>query len=238
MAVIRLILLVAVLGIVTLLLVQNWSPVLSLVFLGVRTLPLPLAMWILFSTAAGAFTSLLITALVKVSNYFGEPQGQRPYKSAGTSPRTKATSGEEPQPPPYRPSPAASKTESATSNEFDDWETNDRRNDDWNFDEHQAEPPTPSPQTPPVRDSQTYERQQEPQSRSQSGSVYSYNYRDPKNTAVGKTESVYDADYRVIIPPYEPSTNKQVDEPANDDDDDWKFFEDDDVENEDERSRQ
>lgn len=238
MAVIRLILLVAVLGILTLLLVQNWSPVLSLVFLGVRSLSLPLAMWIFFSTAAGAFTSLFITTLLKVSNYFGEQQRQRPYKSAGTSPRAKATtSREEPQPPPYRPSTAASQTESATSKAFDDWETNDRRNDDWDFDEQQPQAPTPSPQTPPVRDSQTYERQQEPQSRSQSGSVYSYNYREPKNTAVGKTESVYDADYRVIIPPYEPPTTKQVDEQA-DDDDDWKFFEDDDFENEDERSRQ
>ncbi len=64
MAVIRLILLVAVLGGLTLLLVQNWSPVLSLVFLGMRTQPLPLAMWILFSTATGAFTSVLISYLV------------------------------------------------------------------------------------------------------------------------------------------------------------------------------
>ncbi|MDB9316158.1 LapA family protein [Nodularia spumigena] len=237
MAVIRLILLVAVLGILTLLLIQNWSPVLALVFLGVRTLPFPLAMWIFFSTAAGAFTSLIITTLLKVSNYFGEPQPQRPYTSAGTSPRAKATSREEPQPPPYRTSTAASPTESTPSNAFDDWETNDSRNDDWDFDEQQPEAPTPSPQTPPVRDSQTYERQQEPQSRSQSGSVYSYNYREPKNTAVGKTESVYDADYRVIIPPYEPSTTNPVDEQANDDDDDWKFFEDDDFEDEDEQSR-
>ncbi|MBE9198240.1 MULTISPECIES: LapA family protein [unclassified Nodularia (in: cyanobacteria)] len=237
MAVIRLILLVAVLGILSLLLVQNWSPVLALVFLGVRTLPLPLAMWIFFSTAAGALTSLLITTLLKVSNYFGEPQRQRPNKSAGTSPRAKATSREEPQPQTYRPSTAASTKESDTSHEFDDWETNDPRNDDWDFDQQQREAPTPIPQTPPVRDSQSYERQQEPQSRSQSGSVYSYNYREPKNTAVGKTESVYDADYRVIIPPSEPPTTNQVDEQADDDDDDWKFFEDDNFENEDEPPR-
>ena len=46
MAVIRLILLVAVLGGLTLLLVQNWSPALPLVFLGIRTQALPLAIWI------------------------------------------------------------------------------------------------------------------------------------------------------------------------------------------------
>jgi hypothetical protein len=48
---------------------------------------------------------------------------------------------------------------------------------------------------------------------------------------------VYDADYRVIIPPYEPSTTNPVDNQADDDDDDWKFFEDDDFEDEDKPSR-
>ncbi len=233
MAVIRLIPLVAVLGILTLLLIQNWSPVLSLVFLGVRSLPLPLAMWIFFSTAAGAVTSLLITTLLQVSNYFGEQQRQRPYKSAGTSPRRTATSREEPEAPSYRTSPVAGQTEFPTSNAFDDWETNDSGNDDWDFDEQQPEAPSRSPQTPPVRDPKTYEEEPEPQGRSQSGSVYSYNYRQPKNTAVGRTESIYDADYRVIIPPYEPPMTNQVDA-TSDDDDDWKFFEDDDFENEDE----
>jgi hypothetical protein len=48
---------------------------------------------------------------------------------------------------------------------------------------------------------------------------------------------VYDADYRVIIPPYEPSTTNPVDNQADDDDEDWKFFEDDDFEDEDKPSR-
>ena len=223
MAVIRLILLVAVLGGLTLLLVQNCSPVISLVFLGMRTQPLPLAMWILFSTTAGALTSVLITTLFKLSNYFGG-QRQTPLRSRASSPRT-ASRREEPTSRSYTPPPPTSKTEYATNEEFDDWETNNNANDDWNFDEKPAEAPNPSPKTQPVRDSQTYERQQEPQSSSQSGSVYSYSYREPKNTAAGKTESVYDADYRVIIPPYQPPTDNQAD---NADDDDWSFFEDDD----------
>ncbi|MEA5580986.1 LapA family protein [Nodularia harveyana UHCC-0300] len=232
MAVTRLILLVALLGMLTLLLVQNWSPVLSLVFLGTRTLPLPLAMWIFFSTAAGAATSLLITTLLKGSNYFGEQQ-QKPYKSTRTSPRTSATPREKFQPPPERPSPSPRRTESPTSKAFDDWDTDNSTNDDWDFDEQETEAPTPSNQTPPVRDSQTYERPQTPQSSSQSGSVYSYNYRQPENTAVGKTESVYDADYRVIIPPYQPPNNENEVDNFGDDEDDWNFFEDDDFEDED-----
>ena len=231
MAVIRLILLVAVLGVLTPLLVQNWSPPLSLVFLGVRTQPLPLAIWILFSTATGAFTSILIATLFKLSNYFVAGQRQTPDRRSATSPRAKATQREEPTSRPVSPPPPASKKEQPTSDVFDDWETNGTRDDDWNFDEKSEEAPTPNPQAQQPRDSKTSERQSEAKSTSQSGSVYSYSYREPKNTAAGKTESIYDADYRVIIPPYQPPTTNQAD-------DDWEFFDDDDdFEDDDKRSR-
>ncbi len=232
MAVIRLILLVAVLGGLTLLLVQNFSPALSLVFLGVRTQPLPLAIWIFFSTATGAFTSVLIATLFKLSSYFVGGQRQTPNRPNPTSPRAKATPREEPTSRPASPPPPASKKEESSSDVFDDWETNGR-DDDWNFDdENSEEAPTPNPQVQQPRDSKTYERQSEAKSSSQSGSVYSYSYREPKNTAVGKSESVYDADYRVIIPPYQPPTTNQPD------DDDWEFFEDDDdFEDDDKRPR-
>ncbi|MEH2120334.1 LapA family protein [Nostoc sp.] len=232
MAVIRLILLVAVLGVLTLLLVQNWSPPLSLVFLGVRTQPLPLAIWILFSTATGAFTSILIATLFKLSNYFMGGQRQTPDRRSATSPRAKATQREEPTSRPVSPPPPASKKEQPTSDVFDDWETNGTKDDDWNFDEKSEKAPTPNPQAQQPRDSKTYERQSEAKSSSQSGSVYSYSYSEPKNTAAGKTESIYDADYRVIIPPYQPPTTNQAD------DDDWEFFDDDDdFEDDDKRSR-
>ncbi|MEH1932897.1 MAG: LapA family protein [Nostoc sp.] len=231
MAVIRLILLVAVLGGLTLLLVQNWSPALSLVFLGVRTQPLPLAIWILFSTATGAFTSVLIATLFKLSNYFVRGQRRTPESSTATSPRAKATRREEPTSRPASPPPPASKKEEPSNDEFDDWETNGSKDDDWNFDEKSEEAPNPNPQAQPPRDSTTYERQSEAKSSSQSGSVYSYSYREPKNTAAGKTESIYDADYRVIIPPYQPPTTNQAD------DDDWEFFDDDDDDDDDKRSR-
>lgn len=224
MAITRIIILLAVLAVLTLLLVQNWSPVLSLVFLGMQTLSLPLAMWVFFSTAAGAVTSLLITTLLKVANYFGD----RPLPSGGTLPRTKKRFREKTQPPTYQPSPSNTR-ESTTSNAFDDWEANNNKNDDWDFDEQERAA------TPPMGDSQTYERQQQPEETTQPGSVYAYNYRQPKNTGVGKTESVYDADYRVIIPPYQPPTTHQVDNQA--DEEDWGFFEDDDFEDEDEPSR-
>ena len=45
-----------------------------------------------------------------------------------------------------------------------------------------------------------YEVEQEPKTESCSGSVYSYGYREPSGSGVSQTESVYDADYRVITP--------------------------------------
>jgi hypothetical protein len=237
MGVIRLILLVAVMGGLTLLLAQNWSPALPLVFFGIKTQPLPLAMWILFSTTAGGFTSLFITSLFKLTNYIALQQRPTPAKPRFNSPRTSnQTRTEEPIPRPNSPPPPASKTQynsrdTSDEDNEDDWGTN-TNSDDWDFEERQEEEaPKPNSQTQQDRESKNYERQQEPKRSSQSGSVYSYSYREPKNSGVGKTESVYDADYRVIIPPYQASASNQADD-ANDadnsDDDDWGFFEDDD----------
>jgi len=187
MAVIRLILLVAVLGGLTLLLAQNWSPVLSLGFLGMRSHPLPLALWIFFSAAAGAFTYLVIITL---SNLSSISVGQQ-RKTPANSPKTQTTPNQKPDPPRTSPPPTPNQKP-------DDWEaTANALDDDW------GDPKTSEPQ---------------------SGSVYSYSYNEPKNTAVGKSESVYDADYRVIIPPYQPPTTHQVEE------DDWGIFDDDDSE--------
>ncbi|WP_016950999.1 hypothetical protein [Anabaena sp. PCC 7108] len=212
MAVIRLILLVAVLGGLTLLLVQNLSPALPLVFLGMRTQALPLALWIFLSIATGAFTSILINTLLKFTNYVSAQQVQTTSpQSPVNSRRVRTTPRKESTPSPSSPPPATSKPDYTTREEFDDWETNSTNN-DWNFEEQ--------PQTASTKASE-----------SQPGSVYSYNAQEPKNTGVGKTESIYDADYRVIIPPYQPSTTHQAD------DDDWDFFKDDDFEDEDEGSR-
>lgn len=94
-----------------------------------------------------------------------------------------------------------------------------------------------SPPPPPI-----YETEQTPQTESWSGSVYSYGYRDPSSTGVGKTETVYDADYRIITPPASsPPTRIQDDiEPPRyngEDDEDWGLDEDDDFDNPNRRNR-
>ncbi|MBD2295584.1 LapA family protein [Anabaena sphaerica FACHB-251] len=221
MAGIRLILLVVVLGGLILLLVQNFSPALPLVFLGMRTQPLPLSLWILFSIAAGGLTSFVIASLFKFTNYFTQQASSS--KSTTTAPRVKTNPKKETIPPPSNPRRPVADTDYTTSNEFDDWETDANQGDDWDVEEPQQ---TPSPKT--------YPNQQAPKNVSQSDSVYSYSSQEPKNTGVGKTESIYDADYRVIIPPYQPPTTNPT---TTQSDDDWDFFEDEDFADDNERPR-
>ncbi|MTJ11289.1 LapA family protein [Anabaena sp. UHCC 0187] len=203
MAVIRLIILgTAMVGLI-IILVQNLSPSLPLVFVGMRTQALPLALWILLSITAGIFTSLIITRVLKFATGLNL-QAQPPIpKPIPTPPRVRQNT-----PPPQSPPPPVSQFD----DQFDDWDTN-RNQDDWD----DREDSQPIEETSPG--------QQSSPGNSRSSSFYSYSSQEPKNTAVGKTESVYDADYRVIIPPYQESGKNQAT-----DDDDWDFFEDDDFE--------
>lgn len=192
-------------------LAQNWLPGLQLVFMGVKTQPLPLAVWILISLAAGAFTSLFITSLFKLSNYFARSAELRPKvagaKSAPTEAHQTAASRDRPN------------INSTTSDAADDWGSNSTDDDDWDFEEDTDKTQNSTQNT--VKDSTTYEANTEPKSGSRSGSVYSYNYREPRNSGVGRTESVYDAEYRVITPPYKQTDTSQ-------DKDDWGLEDDDD----------
>jgi hypothetical protein len=187
MDVIRLIILIFLLGGLTLFLVQNFSPALPLVFFGLRTQPLPLALWILSSLLAGASTSILINSLSKlVINPIKIPQAD------SNQPRTRTFTREQTTPRPQNP--PSSTSQGKYNHQVDDWERNTNE-DDWDVGENSQE------KSPPA-----------------SSSSYSFSYQDPKNTAVGKTESVYDADYRVIVPPYtQPNTETA-------EDDDWDFF--------------
>lgn len=214
MAGMSVILLVVLLGGLILLLVQNFSPALSLVFLGMRSQPLPLALWILFSIAAGGLTSFIISTLFKFTKYFA-PQVSR-SKSTTVPPnfstQTKTSTRKETIPPPASPRRSVSQTDEMK--EFDDWETDPNKGDDWDFEE-----------PPQTKKGETYFNQQASKNVSQSDSVYSYSSQSPKNSGVGKTESIYDADYRVIIPPYQPPTTNQSDQQS---DDDWDFLADED----------
>lgn len=98
----------------------------------------------------------------------------------------------------------------------------------WDDSEQNRETFKPSP--PPI-----YETEQKPQSESWSGSVYSYGYREPNTTGVGKTETIYDADYRIITPPPASSPPTRIQDDSefqqnnSDDDEDWGLDDDDHV---------
>ncbi|MEB3215169.1 MAG: LapA family protein [Nostocales cyanobacterium 94392] len=210
-----------------LLLAQNWSPAIPLVFLGLRTQPLSLAIWMLFSSAAGAFTSLLITGLVQLlsSRYKMQQRQTRSY-SPEDSPRFNQRS----QPNEYyqrksTPPPASTPQppDEFENHEDDDWDLDKNVNDDWEFEERfdsrEKQPSDFGSSYTKIQDDTDYEDFQE------ADSPYANQKNDLKNPYPGKTESIYDADYRVIIPPANPSvTSKTSDDTDNDDNEDWGLF--------------
>ncbi|XGV96729.1 MAG: LapA family protein [Leptolyngbya sp. BL-A-14] len=252
MALIRLVLLLALAGGLFLLVQFNWTP-LQLTFLGVQTPALPLALWILGAIGAGIITNLLITSLFSVSNYFAVRAARSKFRQASRASGFQARStASEPRSSYARTATsrtadddadwnnwdgyeepadrASSRVRSPVDNEpLDDWET--EPNDDWDVDEPSDTPRDSRSAGSRVRTD--YETKQEPKTSSRQGSVYSYSYREPKDSGVGKAEPVLekpvvDADYRVIVPPFRPLDPEPTreDPPPEENADDW--FDDDD----------
>ena len=255
MPVTRIVLLLVVGGGLVLFALSNMLPVLPLVFLGTKTLPLPLAAWMGFAIAAGAGTSFFLQfvsylqkgysaqrlkAPNEVSRRTSSFRREEPPETIKSEPQTQYTS---PPPPPETP----------PNRVGSDWE--ERSSEDWDFRE---EPPAPTSKTQDFEDWPSessasssrdmppsdrpwsgdekrsypegegnrtdYEVPQEPKSRSQSGSTYSYSYRETekKDSGVGKSDVVYDANYRVITPPYQKPPEPSEDE------EDWGLEDDED----------
>jgi uncharacterized integral membrane protein len=117
----------------------------------------------------------------------------------------------------------------------------DREDEDWaNWEGYEADRGTRQRTSEPVRPPRTdFEKRQEPLNRQQSGSSYSYSYRqdsDREGTRENirdrepepkKQDQVYDAEYRVLVPPYTPETQSQPPKVDTHDDEDWGLDEDD-----------
>ncbi|MBD2741140.1 LapA family protein [Coleofasciculus sp. FACHB-1120] len=234
MPAIRILLLMLVLGSLALLALQNLSPVLALVFLGAKTQALPVGVWILAAIALGALTGSFLQLLsylqrrplqtrIRTLEAAETPRPSQPRRETAQSTSSTQQTSYTPPPPPQESNP---------DTDGDDWEDEVADDDDWDESEEPRDR-TPSPQPfakefVEERERTTYERQQEPKSASRSGSVYSYSYREPRNSGVGKTEAVYDANYRVITPPYqEPQPVRKT----NQDEEDWGFEDEDEFDN-------
>lgn len=249
MPVMRIVLLVLVVGGLTLFALSNSSSVLPLVFLGSRTVALPLATWIGIAIAAGAGTSFFLQLLsylsrgysprrVEAADEFDDnevpPRSRSFEREPEETPKPEPETRYTPPPPPATPPPPRRDSDTL------DWE--ERVSKDWDFEEEPT-PPKASRSDVDFDDSSNpqaartnYEVRQEPKTSSQSGSVYSYTYREHGESGVGKADAVYDANYRLITPPYQPTYQQPVesDVESDEDDEDWGFEDDDDFDFEDE----
>jgi uncharacterized integral membrane protein len=118
----------------------------------------------------------------------------------------------------------------------DDWVSDGSKSgsggsdDDWGRDDRDL-PDRPQVNDVPATNPRAYEAKQEPKSKSWAGSVYSYGYRDPNQSGVGQTESVYDAEYRVLVPPQDtilqPGDAELPQNPSAETEDDWGLDEND-----------
>jgi len=89
-------------------------------------------------------------------------------------------------------------TNSTSDAAADDWASDSTDDDDWDFDEDADKPRWFSKDV----SSTTYEVSSEPRAAPDLVRFTSTVIAEPKSSGVGKTESVYDADYRVLTPPH------------------------------------
>ncbi|KAI9130812.1 hypothetical protein [Acaryochloris sp. CCMEE 5410] len=183
------------LGVVAVL-IQNQSPTLALVFLGMRSQPLPLGLWIAAAVVIGALLSLGLFAIL----------------SATSAPSRKARRRSSAQRSPFK-RPAKPKTERESySSGYSDWdepvatEWNTQPADSFFDDEPDYyDDPVDYPEEDDYDDpTPPWEKRD---------SAYSYSYRDPEFAQQSsQRESVFDAEYRVIKPPQRPEADDNWDE--------------------------
>ena len=196
--------------------VQNWLPVLPLVFFGSQTTALPLAIWMVIFMAAGALTSVALQLIN--------------YVPSRIAPRRKFSRQDMELPPRDPPDNPLKEEEKAytTGKSKSDWEKprnpdwEPQPEDDWDIEEPPEEATRPRINLNREKPARDYEVRRQPTSKEQSGSIYSYGYRQPEDTGVGKPEQVYDANYRLIRPPL----RKEDASPVRDEEEDWGLDED------------
>lgn len=222
----RLILLLILIGGLAVFTVQNLTPLLPLVFLGLQFPALPLSWWVLGALGAGAISMLAIQVLLGLSN-FVTGQTVRSRAQARVNRAEAAREFEATADPPARESwkrqtgrdratpkddsawqdwrgyePAPPPPSRASGSPLDDWEQ--PPSDDWDTTPAPRSSQPPLQEREPFTESSAAERRTPPASNTRASSSNAYGYRQPQNPGVGQPEKVVDADYRVIVPPYRP----------------------------------
>ncbi|MBD1913039.1 MULTISPECIES: hypothetical protein [unclassified Leptolyngbya] len=152
---VRVVLLLAVVGVLVLFFLQNSSVVLPLTILGMKTVELPVAVWVLGAIAAGAITALLTGAVVQLG---GNRRSRR--RSSGRNNRSGA-SGTPWTPPPWtgqgaEPQDTPRNGSRRSRSEDDDWGASSSGDDwdDWARGEDSPRTTVRPPTTPPIRDAE------------------------------------------------------------------------------------
>ncbi|MBW4514381.1 MAG: hypothetical protein KME11_04080 [Timaviella obliquedivisa GSE-PSE-MK23-08B] len=252
MAIARLFLPLLILAGLALFALQNWSPVLPIVVAGLNTQALPLALWMLTAIAAGATTTIAVSSLFSLSRFTAVRRSNKQRPSASPSrPETESrpwvaawTKRNEARANP--PSTAKTRIQDdwenrQTREEWDDWEedspapassasfssagvppdVHDRSDEDWdNWEGYTEADRVSGTPRPPVRTD--FEVRQAPVAQKQSGSLYSVSY-ERAETDPQRPNEVYDADYRVIVPPLSSEPAPAI----SPEDEDWGFDDDD-----------
>jgi hypothetical protein len=230
----RLLLLLLTLGATIIFWVQNQQPII-LVFFGInKTLSLPIAAWVLLFAIAGMLTTWCVQFLIPVAKgssaqpFKPAPPTAQPYSPPPPRPRNSPDEST-----PKRSSPRTVLQQSSTftppPKSQSDWDAGNLI-DDWNLEEPAPEPaPKETAFASPYPEAPSFEVQRQPQVEVHEGSVYSYKYREPRDRTqssadktqhrqAGDREQIYDADYRLITPPYRESHEQKIEE---DEDEDW-----------------
>jgi uncharacterized integral membrane protein len=252
MAIARLFLPLLILVGLALFALQNWLPVLPLVLAGFTTQSLPLAIWMLAAIAAGAATTVAVSTLFSLTRFTAVRRSNKQRPAASPPYRSEAQNEGRPWVAAWQkrnearaqpPSPKTRLQEEDWDNrqsreEWDDWdeeaprsrapsEVRDRADEDWDnwdgysdADRRDADRRDADRTRPPIRTD--FEAKQAPAAQTQSGSLYSVSY---EKADAQRPSEVYDADYRVIMPPFTAAeAPSRTPEP---DDEDWGFDDDD-----------
>lgn len=206
MVLVRIVTVMGLLLSVIAILIQNQSPTVSLVFLGMRSQPLPLGVWIAGAVLIGALCSLGMFAILSL--------GPVPPRNARRRAKFQ-------QPPPNNP--RSGRGEPSNRRGYSDWD--DPVATDWygtpnsdpffEDDPNYFEDERDFEDDPLAYPDDDYDDPTPPWEKRDSS--YSFSYRDPKFASQSsQRESVFDAEYRVITPPQQPDAAKE----------DWDDFDD------------
>ncbi|MDJ1175038.1 hypothetical protein [Roseofilum capinflatum] len=175
--------LLGVLGVSLLVVAQNLTPLMPVVFLGGKLPSLPLGIWLFIAFTLGLISSRLITIILQSSksvrdyrDYTDEPEPRSTQKANRTStPPTQRSSRKN------FFSKSQDSVDSSVDSE-DDWEQASKPPQEW--EEERSNPVTWG------------------NGDQESGNTYRSRPQPPERPTEKPKDTVYDADYRVIIPPY------------------------------------